>query len=724
MRKIFFYAFLFLPTWGYTQVYSPGYKTTVIITNDSSQAINNYQVLLVFNTEAQISAGHMKLDGGDIRFSADSCNPSSFYSYWIESGINTDSTKIWINIPQLAANTASNLLFWYGDSIAASMSNFNAVFPSAYISNGNDTVLSGIINSDWFQLDSGDVISVQANIPLQIKSRVIKINGVLQGSGMGYFAPLFIANGYGPGGGGMSNSAGGGGGSYAGLGGTGGFDAGDSPGTGGPIYGVNNDMNGLMGSGGGTTDNAIGGDGGGSIELNAEWVNINNKIEVNGLSGVGSIGRCGGGGSGGTILVVGNNVSIGNANVLNAKGGNGGSGSSAANDGGGGGSGGRIKIFHGSTWISSGSISLLGGSGGLYGSAGFGQDGALGSYFDSIITFPLVYISSLGPEMALRAEIIGLDSVYCLNKDSVELTAVPPGGVFSGPGVAANYFYPLNAGVGIHSISYLYTDPDGCGTLYDTVSVKVLNIPAFPGAANNGPLCEGTILNLGSTDSLATHIWAGPNGFTSTSQFPVFNNVSDLNNGNYTVTITLASGCTSTATTNLVVHPTPDFSVNNNGPVCIDTDLILIATGGLSYSWDGPNGFASALESPTLSQTQFISQGIYTVTITGIGGCEATTTTEVMVDGCYEDVEINPNQEISIYPNPTFAEVWIELPEQNFNGDINIEVFDVSGKKIIHRVIGSSNVRPLIDLASFASGVYILTITNGTLSKNFKVIRE
>ena len=261
MKKIIFYAFLFVPIWAYTQAYTPEYKTTFTIINDSNQILYNYQVLLALNTHNPISTGHMKPDGSDIRFSADSCNPAFYFDYWIESGINTTSTKIWINVPQLASNSSTNFLIWYGDSGALSMSSFTNVFPASYISNGNDTSLSGTINSDWFQLDSGDVISLQSNVQLQIKSRVIKINGLIQGSGMGYLAPLFIANGNGPGGGGMSTTAGAGGGSYAGLGGTGGFDVGDSPGTGGPIYGANNDMNGLMGSSGGTTDNALGGNG-------------------------------------------------------------------------------------------------------------------------------------------------------------------------------------------------------------------------------------------------------------------------------------------------------------------------------------------------------------------------------------------------------------------------------------------------------------------------------
>lgn len=719
-----FALFLLTPAYLASQAYSPGFKTPFTIINDSVQSLSNYQVLIVLNTATPIAAGHMQSDGDDIRFSADSCNPVIYYDYWIENYINTDSTKIWIKIPQLLPNSSTNFLIWYGDSTANSISNFNSTFPTSFISNGTDSILSGTIIVDWFQLDSGDVISLLPNALLEIRSRVIIMDGLIQGRGFGHSAPIIIGNGNGPGGGGMSNSAAGGGGSYAGSGGTGGYDAGDTPGIGGPVYGLENDLSCFMGSSGGTTDNAMGGAGGAGIKLTSEWISIKGQIDASGGQGIGSIGRCGGGGSGGTIMVLGNNINISSSSFLNTMGGDGGSGSSTANDGGGGGSGGRIKIFHGSTWNSTGAISFLGGSGGLYGSVAFGEDGSLGSYFDSTITFPLIFVSYLGIETSLKAEILGLDSVYCLNKDSILLEAVPVGGSFSGPGIVANYFYPLTAGVGVHAISYLYSDPNGCGNLYDTVIVEVLNIPTFPLATNNGPLCEGAVLNLAASDNMANHSWAGPNGFASSSQFPILTNVPAINDGTYTVTITNSSGCTSSAQTNVTIYPIPDASASNNGPVCLNDGLVFIATGGLSYSWNGPSGFTSATQSPMVDSTQFISQGIYTVTITGIGGCEKTVTTEVVVNGCYDNIENTNNEEIIIFPNPSDGQLWIELPDQNYSCESSIIFYDISGKEVLHKIIDTNIDRPMIDLSALAPGIYILSVRKGHRTSTFKVIRN
>ena len=51
----------------------------------------------------------------------------------------------------------------------------------------------------------------------------------------------------------------------------------------------------------------------------------------------------------------------------------------------------------------------------------------------------------------------------CINWPAFELTAgMPPGGEYSGPGVESGWFDPAIAGVGSHTITYTYTDPNSC----------------------------------------------------------------------------------------------------------------------------------------------------------------------------------------------------------------------------------------------------------------------
>ena len=58
--------------------------------------------------------------------------------------------------------------------------------------------------------------------------------------------------------------------------------------------------------------------------------------------------------------------------------------------------------------------------------------------------------------------IIGLDTLYCIDDAPVSLLPSPPGGTLTGAGITGVTFDPVLAGEGTHVISYSYTDSYGC----------------------------------------------------------------------------------------------------------------------------------------------------------------------------------------------------------------------------------------------------------------------
>jgi hypothetical protein len=71
----------------------------------------------------------------------------------------------------------------------------------------------------------------------------------------------------------------------------------------------------------------------------------------------------------------------------------------------------------------------------------------------------------------------GLDAMYELHSSGVTLVGIPSGGTFSGPGVTGNVFNPADAGVGVHEIFYIYSDPfSGCSN-FATDTVEVFENP-------------------------------------------------------------------------------------------------------------------------------------------------------------------------------------------------------------------------------------------------------
>jgi|SRR3990167_1854175 len=90
------------------------YRKSITVSN-SGPALTDYQTLATIDTASLVTATKMRSDCGDIRF-VDS-DDSSLLNYWIGSGCNTASTKIWVKIPSIPSGTKTIYLY-YGNSSA------------------------------------------------------------------------------------------------------------------------------------------------------------------------------------------------------------------------------------------------------------------------------------------------------------------------------------------------------------------------------------------------------------------------------------------------------------------------------------------------------------------------------------------------------------------------------------------------------------------------------
>ncbi len=157
----------------------------------------------------------------------------------------------------------------------------------------------------------------------------------------------------------------------------------------------------------------------------------------------------------------------------------------------------------------------------------------------------------------------------------------------------------------------------------DTVTTVVNPLPAITSAGNNGPLCEGSSLNLTAQGTGSSYQWTGPS-FASNQQNPVINNVTVAAQGTYSVTTSL-NGCTSAAmTTNVVINAMPVISsASSNSPICAGGILTLFANAGptgVIYDWKGPANFSSPLQNPVIDPAGTANGGNYILTAS-LNGC-------------------------------------------------------------------------------------------------------
>jgi hypothetical protein len=153
-----------LKSWKY-------YKPIVVINNTSS-ALTNFQVKVSVNTGALISAGKMISTGDDIRIlDSGSCQP---IPYWIESGINTSNTIIWFKMPTLPANAHRTINMYYGNSSASAFSNGDSTF--LIFDDFNGTAINALkwntyaTNNGKFSLSNG-ILTCSTNLEANLRSK-------------------------------------------------------------------------------------------------------------------------------------------------------------------------------------------------------------------------------------------------------------------------------------------------------------------------------------------------------------------------------------------------------------------------------------------------------------------------------------------------------------------------------------------------------------------------
>ncbi|MCF8464355.1 MAG: T9SS type A sorting domain-containing protein [Flavobacteriales bacterium] len=199
----------------------------------------------------------------------------------------------------------------------------------------------------------------------------------------------------------------------------------------------------------------------------------------------------------------------------------------------------------------------------------------------------------------------------CASASPVSLQALPSGGSFFGVGVSNGVFSPAFAGVGLHTVSYVYQDGFGCENTAQ-IQIEVNQAPVLTITSNNNgslQLCTGETLTLTASSGFTNYQWS------NSQQTP---SITVNSSGQFSVTATAANGCVSTSVlANVTVQPAPTPSVTANGPIAFcegESVTLSTATGQGSYLWSGTGS--------TTANTVVLQSGTYSVTVTNQFGCQ------------------------------------------------------------------------------------------------------
>lgn len=217
---------------------------------------------------------------------------------------------------------------------------------------------------------------------------------------------------------------------------------------------------------------------------------------------------------------------------------------------------------------------------------------------------------------------------------------------------------------------FKYTVTGGCGASSEAiVNIALKAVPENPIPFLEQVVCDTqTIHLLATTVPDASYVWSGPNGFSSTQQNPIIENVTPANNGFYTVKA-VANGCESAnIALEIKVNTLPQVTVAKD---CDGNQMMLTATvkadsfnpDTASYSWIGPENFTASGNPVNISGKP---KGMYEVTVTSVEGCDANAQIAVPGTACMIPAGVSPNND-------------------NRNDTFDLSGFDVVNLKIYSR---------------------------------------
>jgi len=284
-------------------------------------------------------------------------------------------------------------------------------------------------------------------------------------------------------------------------------------------------------------------------------------------------------------------------------------------------------------------------SGGTPSNGTYSGPGVSGGVFDPAIAGVGVHTISYSFDNGCVGTATQDMTVYALPTTTLNLTQVeacedlpgftldggsPSGGIYSGTGVEGNYFNIVVAGIGVHTITYTYSDDStGC----EDFAIQDVEIIALPSVSLTLTDDSDCVINSSLTlegGSPENGTWSGPGVIGSNFD------ASTAGQGDHTITYTytdISTGCTDTAQDVMTVEGPPNvfFSLSDYNVCADETAFVLDGENPVNGTWSGPGVTGS-----TFDATGITGSSPITYTYIDDNGCSGSQTQDIYVDALPE----------------------------------------------------------------------------------------
>ena len=231
-------------------------------------------------------------------------------------------------------------------------------------------------------------------------------------------------------------------------------------------------------------------------------------------------------------------------------------------------------------------------------------------------------------------------------------------------------------------------------------------IPAQPtiNPSGNIAFCQGQNAQLSAPNGFSAYQWSS----SATSQ-----NITVSTGGNYTVRVANIQGYISpwSAPKVVTVHQnpaTPNISINGN---------VLTSSSASGSQWYLNGNIISGATQQNHTAQQ---NGNYYVVVTNANNCSSQSNTLALTTVGIADLE--KVGITSIYPNPITSLLNIQFSDNQ--QDVQLEIFDVSGRVHLQKRIGAINQNSVetLNLDNLTTGVYSLRVLTKENQATFRIV--
>ena len=254
--------------------------------------------------------------------------------------------------------------------------------------------------------------------------------------------------------------------------------------------------------------------------------------------------------------------------------------------------------------------------------------------------------------------------------------------------------------------SYTITGYNGVCSNSSSGTLVVNPVPSLTVSPASTTICPGNTITLTASGS-TTYTWSNAATTATTSVSPSSLTV-------YTVTSTTSCG-SSTATASVNVSSVVSIvAASSSSLLCSGQSATLTANGASSYTWMPAGSGTSIVVTPTTTTTY---------TVMGSSSCgSASVTVTQNVSLCTGVAEALVSSEISLYPNPNYGVVTIELASELIQ-NTSILIYDALGKIVISEKLITEITT--VKTAHLDNGVYFYkVISNNKDVKVGKLVKQ